>query len=87
VTFAALFALGLLGVSVVAEFRHVLIRFGAPWYLWFVAPIVAVGYLSKKETEWFPDPARRRQWARALFFGSIALAVAIAKIAAWARTW
>ncbi len=86
VTFAALFALSLLGFSAIAAFRHVLARLGAPWYLWLLAPILAVGYLSKKELQWLPDPAQRRQWARALFFGSIVLAILIAKLGAWLRT-
>jgi hypothetical protein len=79
VTFAALFALGLLGISFVAEFRHILTRMGAPWYAWFLVPMFAVGYLAKKEADWLPDVARRRRWARGLFFGSIVIAVLIAK--------
>lgn len=78
-TFSALFALGLLGISAVAEFRHLLSRLGAPWYAWLVVPMVAVGYLARKEAEWMPDVARRRRWARVVFFGSIVLAILIAK--------
>jgi hypothetical protein len=79
VTFAAMFALGLLGISLVTEFRHMLTRLGAPWYAWFLVPIFIIGYLAKKETEWLPDPVKRRRWARGLFFGSIVIAVLIAK--------
>lgn len=78
VTFAALFALGILGLSVVSSFRHLLARLGAPWYLWLFVPMLAVGYCAKKEAEWLPDVAMRRAWARRLFFGSIALALLLA---------
>ena len=79
VTFAAMFALGLLGVSLVSEFRHVLTRMDAPWYVWLLIPMFVIGYLAKKEAVWIPDLARRRKWARILFFGSIVIAVLIAK--------
>jgi hypothetical protein len=80
VTFAGLFALGILGVSIIAEFRHLLGRFGAPWYILFLAPFFVVAFFVRKEAEWMPDVARRRRWARALFFGSILLALVIAKL-------
>jgi hypothetical protein len=79
VTFAALFALGILGVSAIAEFRHFLTRIGAPWYAWLLIPIFALTYLAKKEVEWMPEATTRRRWARGLFFGSIVIAIAIAK--------
>ena len=79
VTFAAMFALGLLGISLVSEFRHLLTRLDAPWYAWLLIPMVVIGYVAKKESEWLPDVARRKRWARILFFGSIALAILIAK--------
>ncbi len=78
-TFSVLFALGLLGISAISEFRHLLSRLGAPWYAWFIVPLVAIGYFAKKEAEWMPDVVRRRRWARLVFFGSIVLAVLIAK--------
>lgn len=79
VTFAALFALGLLGISLLSEFRHLLTQLGAPWYAWLLVPIFAVAYFAKKETEWLPDLKKRKRWARGLFFGSIVIAVLIAK--------
>jgi hypothetical protein len=79
VTFAAMFALGLLGISLVSEFRHLLSRLGAPWYVWFLIPMFAIGYVAKKEADWMPDATKRRRWARGLFFGSIAIAVLVAK--------
>ena len=80
VTFAAMFALGLLGVSFVAEFRHLLARLGAPWYAWFLVPMIAIAFLAKKENDWLPDPVKRRRWARVLFFGSILASILIAKL-------
>ncbi|MEY4939227.1 MAG: hypothetical protein RIQ93_962 [Verrucomicrobiota bacterium] len=77
VTFALLFATTLFGLSVIASFRHLLGSWGAPWYVWLLAPIFAVGYLAKKEAQWLPDPSARRKWARRIFFGSIALALVI----------
>jgi hypothetical protein len=79
VTFAAMFALGVLGISAVSEFRHLLAKLGAPWYAWLSIPIFAIAYLAKKEAEWMPEPNIRKRWARGLFFGSIAIAVMIAK--------
>jgi hypothetical protein len=78
-TFAVLFALGLLGVSVVTEFRHLLDRLGAPWYAWFLVPMVGIAYLARKEADWLPDVRRRKIWARAVFFGSIVIAILISK--------
>lgn len=77
VTFALLFASTLFGLSVIASFRHLLGLWGAPWYVWLLVPIIAVGYLAKKEVEWMPDPETRRKWARRIFFGSIAVALVI----------
>lgn len=79
VTFAALFALSLLGVSVLSGFRHLLARAGAPWYIWLLVPIFLVAYLARKETQWLPQLETRRRWARGLFFGSIVIALLIAK--------
>lgn len=79
VTFAGIFALALLGgVSVIGKSRELLSQLGAPWYAWLLVPILGVAFLAKKETEWLPDAAERRKWARRVFFGSIAIAVAVA---------
>lgn len=77
-TFAALFACGILGLSVTGSFREFLSGLGAPWYVWLPAPIVAVAILAKKETSWLPEADARRKWARRIFFGSLVLAVALA---------
>ena len=81
VTFAALFASGMLGLSVLSWFRHVLSRWGAPWYLWLLLPFFLVAILARKETEWLPDPALRMRCARWLIFGSIVIVVLSAKFA------
>lgn len=78
ITFAGLFASAVLGLSVVAGFRHLLSRLGAPWYLLLILPFVAVGYVARKEAEWLPDLAQRRRWARRLLWGSIVLALLLA---------
>jgi hypothetical protein len=79
VTFAVLFALTLLGVPVLSEFRHLLGRWGATWYVWLLVPILVVGYCAKKETQWIPELPVRKRWARSIFFGSIVLAFVLAK--------
>lgn len=78
VTFAGLFASAVLGLSILSGFHHLLSRIGAPWYVLLLAPMFAVGWLAKKEQQWIPEPARRRRLARTLFWGSLALAFAIA---------
>lgn len=78
--FSGLFACGILGISVLTGFRHVLSKLGAPWYAWLLVPMIAVTYLARKETEWLPDPAERKKWARRIFFGSILLAIVVAKL-------
>jgi uncharacterized membrane protein YfcA len=75
VTFAMLFATSMLGVSVLGWFRHLLDRWGAPWYLLFILPIVLVTVLSRKEEEWLPDPELRMRCARWLVFSSIVVVV------------
>lgn len=80
VTFAALFACGILGLSLIGELRHLLSRWHAPWYAWILIPMIAIGYLAKKETQWMPELETRKKWARRIFLGSIVLAFAIAKL-------
>ena len=75
VTFAVLLASAVLGISILGAFRHLLTRLGAPWYVWIIVPILAVGYFAKKEQEWIPEPERRRWWARRVLIGGIVLAV------------
>lgn len=80
ITFAVLFALGILGFSAMGEFRHVLRGVGAPWYVWLVVPAFVVFRLSRREIQWVPDPEKRRQWAIGIVVGSIVLSLLIAKV-------
>jgi hypothetical protein len=77
VTFAALFACGVLGLSIIGEFRHLLARWHAPWYAWIIIPILAIGYLAKQESKWMPEVETRRKWSRRLVFGSIGIALLV----------
>lgn len=79
ITFAALFACSLLGVSVLSGFRHALRSLGAPWYVWLIVPFVVVMLLARKEADWVPDAAERRKWAFGIVIGAIAVTVAVAK--------
>lgn len=78
VTFAVLFAMGMVGLSVISLFRSLLHRLGAPWWVLFLAPFVVVGLLAKHEARWMPDADQRRRWARRLVLGSFALMLIIA---------
>ncbi len=81
ITFAALFALSLLGVSVLGGFRHLMRGLGLPWYGWLLVPFIVVAVLARKEAEWMPDAAERRKWAQRIVIGAIVLALALAKFA------
>lgn len=80
VTFAVLFACGILGLSLINEFRYLLTRWHAPWYAWLIIPMIVIGYLAKKESQWLPDPEVRRKWSRRIFLGAIIIAVLLAVI-------
>jgi hypothetical protein len=73
ITFAALFACGVLGISTIATLRGWLTRSGAPWYIWLIVPGIIVTLIARKELQWVPNVAERRRWARRIFFGSIIL--------------
>lgn len=81
VTFAALFALSILGLSVVRAFRSLLSAIGAPWLLLFILPAIAIGLVARREREWMPDEEQRKRWSRRLVFGAIGLAVLLALFA------
>ncbi len=80
-TFSILFALGLFGLSVAGWFRHLLHGLGAPWYVWLLLPFGVIAALARKETDWMPDPDRRRRWSRGIVVGSILLFLVVAKLA------
>jgi hypothetical protein len=64
----------MLGLSLMGWFRYFLNRWGAPWFFWFLVPIIAVAILARKETEWLPDVELRMRCSRWLVLGSIVLA-------------
>lgn len=78
VTFAVLFAFGLLGFSILAALRQLLRGIGAPWFVWLILPFVVVVLLSRKEAEWMPDPLERRKWALRIILWSIGLSLLVA---------
>lgn len=80
ITFAALFATSLLGVSVLGAFRRMLRGVGAPWYIWLVVPFFVAWRLSRREEAWMPDPAERRKWAVRIVVGAIVLSLLVAKL-------
>lgn len=81
VTFAALFALAMLGVSAVGWFRHELRELGAPWWLALILPAVLIAVIARKEKDWMPDADRRSKWARWLAAGAIAFVMISTKLA------
>ena len=80
VTFAALFAVTILGSSVIATLRNVLTWLNAPWLAWFLLPLLFIAVLAKKEVDWIPDAEQRYRWARWLILGSLVVAMVAALI-------
>jgi hypothetical protein len=80
VTFAALFASLLIGVSIAGGFRHLLAALGLHWLYVILVPIFFFSWLGKMEPQWIPDEGRRKFYARSLIAGSVALAVLVAWI-------
>lgn len=78
VTFAALFASLLLGVSIAGGFRHLLATLGVHWLYVILIPGFLFSWLSRKEPVWLPDEAKRKLYARSLIASSILLAILIA---------
>lgn len=81
VTFAALFAFSVLGISAVHVLRQALGALGAPWLLLLILPIVLVSTVARRESEWMPDEEQRKRWSRRLVFGAIALSALLALLA------
>jgi hypothetical protein len=78
VTFAALFASVLLGVSVYGGLRHALAALGLHWLYVLILPVLFFGWLSRMEPRWFPDQAQRRLVARGILFGAMLISVLVA---------
>ncbi|MEJ1644104.1 hypothetical protein SMA60_28190, partial [Escherichia coli] len=69
-----------LGLSLIGELRQLLTWMQAPWYVWILLPMLAIGYVAKRESRWMPEVKTRRKWSRVLVFGSIAVAVLLALV-------
>lgn len=80
VTFAALFASFVLGVSISGGVKHLLAALGVHWLYVLIVPVVFFTWMNGQERKWLPDDRQRRLLARALLFGSIVLAVIINQI-------
>ncbi len=81
VTFAALFALTLMGFSVLSWLKWLLALGGAHWLALLISPTLVLGLLVRKETAWIPDEQERRKWAKGLVFGSLIAAVVAGMLA------
>ena len=77
VTFAALFALGALGIPAVHWLRQALGGLGAPWLAWLILPSLLIAWIARRETEWLPDEAQRAKWVRFLLVSGAIGAVVI----------
>lgn len=77
VTFAVLFGVLLLGVSLTQTLRQWLGEIAAPWYMLWIIPAVMVGVLAKLERLWQPDPRRRRWCARLILIASFVTALGL----------
>ena len=78
VTFALLFASGVLGWSLSHQVNVLLTRLGVHWLYALMLPAFGFMWLAKREDRFIPDEAKRKLWARSLIAGSILLAILIA---------
>ncbi len=78
ITFSLLFAALVLGFSLSGELKHLLGSLGVHWLYVLVLPGLFFAWLNRMEPRWLPDQTQRRRIARALLFGSLAVAVLIA---------
>ncbi len=83
VTFSALFASFVLGVSISGGVKHLLAALGVHWLYVLILPVVFFTWMNTQEPKWLPDEKRRRTLARALLFGSAVLAILINQIRHW----
>lgn len=82
ITFSALFASLVLGVSIAGGVGRLLSSLGVHWLYVIILPAVLFWWLNRKEAQWVPDLRMRKWIARSLLFGSIVAAVIIARLRA-----
>lgn len=80
VTFSALFASFVLGVSIAGGVNRLLASLGIHWLYVIILPLVLFAWMNKKEPQWIPDKERRKKIARVVLWGSVVLAVVINQI-------
>lgn len=80
VTFAALFASVILGLSISGGVGKLLAALGVHWLYVLLLPAVIFWWLNRQEPRWLPDPVKRKWLARAVLLGAGALAVVINQI-------
>ncbi len=77
VTFSALFASLVLGVSIAGGVNRLLASLGVHWLYVVILPVVFFTWLNRKEPQWIPDQERRRKIARLVLWGAVVLAIVI----------
>lgn len=80
VTFSALFASVLLGVSIAGGVGQLLASLGVHWLYVLILPGLLFAWLNKKEPQWLPELEKRKRIARTVLLGSIVLAIVINQI-------
>ena len=80
VTFAALFASFVLGLSIAGGLGRLLASLGVHWLYVLILPAVIFAWLNHNEPRWIPALRRRKLIARGLILGSALLAIVINQI-------
>lgn len=80
VTFSALFASFVLGVSIAGGVGRLLSSLGVHWLYVLILPAVVFTWLNRREVHWIPDQERRKRIARWIIGGSILCALVINQI-------
>lgn len=72
-TFAVIFASTLLGASVTALLGKLLGKLPLPWLVLWLAPMILVAMVAKREKQWLPDDNLRRTIAKRIVAGAVVL--------------
>lgn len=80
ITFSALFASVVLGISIAGSIGQLLRSLGLHWLYVIILPGIFFGWVNSREARWIPDEKKRRRTARGIIFGSALLAVIINQI-------